>query len=140
MLGEKMAVPRITDLPFIYSSMGSKIELEGFEEAKEGKIIDDLTRKAVFNVFNRHIQVPSLEHVISQFAEGFTVEASDVMPAKNYVRILKEIVGLPDAVKKITDSERPEVIAAAMEFVLEGLHVNKRLNKSKSEGKVTYRR
>ncbi|MDP2919139.1 MAG: magnesium chelatase, partial [Dehalococcoidia bacterium] len=36
MLGEKLAVPRISDLPYIYSSMGSKIELEGFEEAKEG--------------------------------------------------------------------------------------------------------
>jgi len=139
-LGEKLAVPRISDLSFIYSSMGSKIELEGFEEAKEGKIIDDLSRKAVFNVFNRHFQVLGLESIIAQFTEGFSVEVGEMMPAKNYIRASKEIVGLYDAIKRIADSERPEIIASAMEFVLEGLHVNKRLNKIKMEGKVTYRR
>jgi magnesium chelatase subunit I len=139
-LGERMAVPRISDLPYIYSSMGSKIELEGFEEAKEGKIIDDLTRKAVFNVFNRHFQVLGLEPVIAQFTEGFAVEAGEMMPAKSYIRNAKEIVGLMDAVKKLADTERPEIAAAGVEFVLEGLHVNKRLNKTRSEGKVSYRR
>jgi len=139
-IGEKIAVPRISDLPYIYSSMGSKIELEGFEEAKEGKIIDDLTRKAVFNVFNRRFQVLGLEPLIAQFTEGFSVEAGEMMPARSYIRNAKEIVGLMDAVKKVADSERPEVAAAAVEFILEGLHVNKRLNKTRSEGKVTYRR
>ena len=28
--GEKLAAPRISDLPYISASMGSKIELEGF--------------------------------------------------------------------------------------------------------------
>jgi magnesium chelatase subunit I len=139
-IGEKLAVPRISDLSFIYSSMGSKIELEGFEEAKEGKIIDDLSHKAVFNVFNRHFQVLGLESIITQFTEGFSVEVGEMMPAKNYIRASKEIVGLYDAIKRIADSERPEIIASAMEFILEGLHVNKRLNKTKMEGKVTYRR
>jgi magnesium chelatase subunit I len=139
-LGEKMAVPRISDLPFIYSSMGSKIVLEGFEEAKEGKIIDDLSRKAVFNVFNRRLQVLNLEPIIAQFTEGISVEAGDMMPSKNYMRITKEINGLLDVVKKIADTERPEVVASATEFILEGLHVNKRLNKTKTEGKVMYRR
>lgn len=139
-LGEKLAVPRISDLPFIYSSMGSKIELEGFEEAKEGKIIDDLSRKAVFNVFNRRFQVLNLEPLIAQFTEGFSVEAGDMVPSKNYMRIAKEINGLLDAVKKVADTERPEVVASAAEFILEGLHVNKRLNKTKTEGKFMYRR
>ncbi len=139
-LGEKVAVPRISDLPYIHASMGSKIELEGFEEAKEGKIIEDLTRKAIFNVFNRHFNTANLEQIIAQFTEGFSIETSDTMPAKNYVRIAKEIVGLLDAVRKITDSEKPEVIAATTELILEGLHVNKRLNKTKQEGKTLYRR
>jgi magnesium chelatase subunit I len=139
-LNEKTAVPRISDLSYIHASMGSKIELEGFEEAKEGKIIEDLTRKAIFNVFNRHFNTASLEPIITQFTEGFNVEVSDTMPAKNYVRIAKEIVGLFDVVRKISDSEKPEVIAAATELILEGLHVNKRLNKTKQEGKTLYRR
>lgn len=139
-IGEKLAVPRITDLPFIFASMGSKIEMEGFEEAKEGKIIDDITRKAVFNVFNRHFSVLGLEPLVAQFKEGFNIEVSDMAPARNYLRIAREISGLLDAVKKISDTERPEMVAAGAEFILEGLHVNKRLNKTKVDGKTIYRR
>ena len=138
-LGESLAVPRITDLPHIYSSTGSKIELEGFEETREGKLIEDLTRKAVLNVFNRHYRLGNLEELIAQFSEGFSVEVSDMMPAKNYIRNAKEIIGLLEAVKEIADSERPEVIASAAEFVLEGCHVNKRLNKAHQDGVTVYR-
>jgi magnesium chelatase subunit I len=138
-LGEKLAVPRITDLPHIHSSTASKIEMEGFEEAREDKIINDLTRKATLNVFNRHYRVHDLETLVGQFTEGFSVEVFDMMPAKAYVRNTKEVIGLLEAVKKVCDSERPEMIASATEFVLEGLHVNKRLNKSKQEGKTIYR-
>jgi magnesium chelatase subunit I len=138
-LGEKLAVPRITDLPHIHSSTASKIEMEGFEEAREDKIINDLTRKATLNVFNRHYRVHDLETLVGQFTEGFSVEVFDMMPAKAYVRNTKEVIGLLEAVKKVCDSERPEMIASATEFVLEGLHVNKRLNKSNQEGKTIYR-
>jgi len=139
MLGEKLAVPRITDLPHIHSSTASKIEMEGFEETREDKIINDLTRKATLNVFNRHYRIHDLETLIAQFSEGFSVEVFDMMPAKAYVRNTKEVIGLLEAVKKVCDSERPEMIASAVEFVLEGLHLNKRLNKAKQEGKTIYR-
>jgi len=138
-LGEKLAVPRITDLPHIHSSTASKIEMEGFEETREDKIINDLTRKATLNVFNRHYRLHDLETLIAQFTEGFSVEVFDMMPAKAYVRNTKEVIGLLEAVKKVCDSERPEMIASASEFVLEGLHLNKRLNKAKQEGKTIYR-
>ena len=40
--------------------------------------------------------------------------------------------GIEDAIgnkeQKLTDDQRPEVIASAAEFVLEGLHLNRRLN------------
>ncbi len=140
-LGEKLAVPRISDLPYILSSTGSKIELEGFEEMREGKVIDDLTKKAVLAVFNRYYGVSELEALTDQFTEGFSVEVSDIMKSKSYVRNVKEIVGLAEVIRRVTDdSERPELIASATEFVLEGLHVNKRLNKTRSEGKIIYRR
>ena len=46
---------------------------------------------------------------------------------------------LTEMINRIIDSERPEDIAAAIEFVFEGMHLNKRLNKSKSRGKTVYR-
>jgi len=139
MRGEKLAVPRISDLPYIQASTGSKIELEGFEETKEGKVIDDLTKKAVLNVFNRYYRLSELETLITQFSEGFSVEVSDMMKSNSYVRNVKEIIGLAETIRIVTESERPEVIASAAEFILEGLHVNKRLNKTRSEGKTIYR-
>ncbi|MFH0769366.1 MAG: magnesium chelatase [Chloroflexota bacterium] len=139
-LGEKCAVPRISDLPYIHSSTTGKIELESFEETKEEKAIDDLIKRAVLNVFNRYYKAHNLEDLVAQFSGGFSVEVSDTMNAKSYVRNVKEMVGLADVIKVVGDSERPESIASAVEFVLEGLHLNRRLNKTQSEGKTVYRR
>jgi len=139
-LGEKLAVPRISDFPYIHSSTSGKIELESFEETREDKVIDDLVKKAVLNVFNRYYKVQELEDIVEQFNGGFSVEVSDTMSAKSYLRNVKGMVGLTDVLKVVGDSERPEIIAAALEFILEGLHVNRRLNKTRSEGKTVYRR
>jgi magnesium chelatase subunit I len=137
--GEKLAVPRISDLPYISASMGSKIELEGFEENKEGKIIEDLARQAVLNIFNRHFSASQMEHPAAQFKNGFGIEVSDMMPAKKYTANLQKYSALADAVKKIAKSEQPEILASAVEFILEGLYVNNKLNKTRSAGKNIYR-
>lgn len=138
-LDEKLAVPRISDLPYIFASTSGKIELESLEDSKEEKIIDDLTRKAVLTVFNRHFQLPRLEEIVTQFSGGFSTETSDMMSAKSYVRNVREVVGLAAVVKIVDDSERPEAIASAVEFILEGLHLNRKLNKDKIKGKTVYR-
>jgi magnesium chelatase subunit I len=138
-LGEKLAVPRTSDLPYIRTSTSGKIELEGFDENKDDKIIEDLIRKAVLNVFNRYYRVHKLEEIVAQFNSGFSVAVSDTMSAKNYIRYVKEMMGLTEVIKVVNDSERPEAIASVIEFILEGLHLNRRLNKSKIEGKTVYR-
>jgi magnesium chelatase subunit I len=137
--GEKLAVPRISDLPYISASMGSKIELEGFEENKEVKIIEDLARQAVLNVFNRHFSAPQMDPAAAQFKNGFGIEVSDMMPAKKYTANLQNNSPLAAAVKKIAKSEQPEILASAVEFILEGLYVNNKLNKTRSAGKNIYR-
>jgi magnesium chelatase subunit I len=140
MLGEKLAVPRISDFPYIIASTTGKVEMEGFEEKNEQKIIDDLTKKAVLMVFNRYFQFDELEPIVKQFNGGFNVETSDSMSAKSYIRYMKEIPGMAKAVKKMTDAETPETIASVVEFILEGAHLNKRLNKTKVEGKTVYKK
>ena len=138
-LGEKLAVPRVSDLPFISASMGSKIELEGFEENREEKIIGDLCRQAVLNTFARHFSLPQLNALIAQFSGGVNIETSDMMPAQKYLAGIKEIAGLAAAVKKIAKTGQPEIMASAVEFILEGLYVNNKLNKTLAGGKNTYR-
>jgi magnesium chelatase subunit I len=138
-LGEKLAVPRISDLPYIQASTSGKIELESFEDTREEKLINDMIRKAVLSVFNRYYSADELEDIIIQFSGGFSVEVSDMMSARSYMGNIKEMIGFTDVLRTVVDSEKPEVVAAAVEFVLEGLHLNKRLNKSRSAGKIIYR-
>jgi magnesium chelatase subunit I len=138
-LGEKLAVPRISDLPYIIASTTGKMEIEGFEDKNEPRIIDDLTKRAVLTVFNRYFQFDELDPIVKHFNGGFSAETSDNMSAKSYLRYVKEIPGLARAVKKMTDTETPETIASVVEFILEGAHLNKRLNKTKVEGKTFYK-
>ncbi|MEE8419154.1 MAG: sigma 54-interacting transcriptional regulator [Dehalococcoidales bacterium] len=138
-LGESLAVPRVSDLPYIHASTNGKIELETFEETKEEKVIDTLIKKAVLKVFNNYYQVGEMEELIAQFNEGFTIAVSEMLKARSYVGSIKEMIGLADLVKVVADSETPEIVASAEEFILEGLHLNKRLNKSRVEGKMVYR-
>ncbi len=139
-LREKLAVPRISDLPYIHSSTEGKIELESFEGVSESKVIGNLIKKAVLNVFNRYYQLDKLEAIVVQFNEGFSVEVSDMMSSKSYVRNVKEIIDFEAMVSRLSISESPEAAASAMEFILEGLHLNRRLNKTDIEGKTIYRR
>ena len=44
-----------------------------------------------------------------------------------------------EAVLRVTRQRRPAAVAAAVEFVLEGLHLSKRLNKDASAGSAAYR-
>jgi magnesium chelatase subunit I len=139
-LGEKLAVPRISDLSYIVASTTGKIELESFEDTREDRLIEDLARKAVLAVFNRHYKPQELEEVVTHFNGGTSVEVSDTMAARNYIFNVKKVPGLARSVKMVDNSERPETAAAAVEFIFEGLHLNKRLNKNKVEGKSVYRR
>lgn len=138
-LGEKLAVPRISDLPYILSSTTGKIELDSFEDTKEEKVIDQFTKKAVQNVFNHYYRVYNWEEMLSRFRQGFSFAVSDMMSAQTYLRNVKAIPGMTEAIKVVADSERPEVIASAVEFILEGLHLNKKLNKEKVQGKTVYK-
>jgi len=139
-LGERLAVPRISDLPYIHASTIGKIELENFDSVKESRVIDGLIRQAVLNIFNRYYQPNKLKEIVADFNGGLTVEVSDEMTARLYLQNTARISGMADAVKEINSPENPEAFASAVEFILEGLHLNKRLNKTEIESKMVYLR
>ncbi|MBI2865983.1 MAG: sigma 54-interacting transcriptional regulator [Chloroflexi bacterium] len=138
-LEEREVAPRISDLPYLVSSTTGKIELETAEEDKVEKLVEGLTRRAVSNVFGRYFKLESLGPLVSQFEEGLTIETSEDMPAKEYVELVSFIPALREAVKVIQGEENPATVASAVEFVLEGLHLNRRLNKDRVTGKIRYR-
>jgi magnesium chelatase subunit I len=138
--GEREIVPRITDLHAVLASTAGKIELEyAGEEKKEGDLIDRLLNRAVLKVFDRAIKVDTLRRVVEYFEGGGGVEVSDRMPAAEYLEGIKGIPGLREAIVALGPFESPALMAAASEFILEGLHVHQKLNKDRAGGRYTYR-
>ena len=138
-IGEKDVVPRISDLPYVLPTLSGKVEFETVEDGKEEQIIEKLIQGALVAVFNRNLNVVDLEDIVTQFKAGQSVEVSDLLPSKEYVKMVKKIDGLDRAVAKLKPGENPAVIASAGEVVLEGLHLNKRLNKDSVGGRTQYR-
>ena len=138
-VGEREVVPRISDLPYTIPTLTGKIEFDTVEEGKEEQIIDKLIQSATVAVFNRHYNVVDLEDIVTQFKSGISAEVSDSLPSKEYVKLVKQIEGLDQAVAKLDPGESLAAIASAVEFILEGLHLNKRLNKDKTGAKAQYR-
>lgn len=139
-LGERAAAPRIADLHAIVSSTAGKIELETLGDNKEERVVEKLLQKAIVATFNRYFSVVEFEQVIRGFDAGLNMEVSELMPAMEYVHQAAEVDELKKAVAKLQAQGSPVTVASAVEFVLEGLHLNRKLNKDRTEGKARYRR
>ncbi|MBI4339895.1 MAG: magnesium chelatase, partial [Chloroflexi bacterium] len=136
---EGRCAPRISDLPSILASTTGKIEMESAEEGREPKIIDELTRKAVMNVFGRYFNVREFDGLVQKFEGGMVVETGSEIPSAHYLGKMQELEGMSPALTKLHASGSPEEVASAMEFILEGLHLNRRLNRDRVEGRYRYR-
>jgi len=139
-LGEPLAVPRISDLPFLVASTAGRVEVEALDEGKEEQVLSRIQRSAVNAVFGRHFTAGQFEWLVQRFEDGATVEVGEATPAGAYLRLLKDPAELEPITKRLGVPDRPEVQASVLELILEGLHLNKRLNKDEMNGKVLYRR
>jgi len=137
--GEETVVPRVSDLPYVVPTLSGKVEFETVEDGREEQIIDKLIQGAVVAVFNRMYNLGELELVVNRFKAGAAAEVGEMVSSDTYVKLAHQIDGLWPAVQKAgAEGSAPET-AAAVEFILEGLHLNKRLNKDKVGGKIQYR-
>jgi magnesium chelatase subunit I len=136
--GEDHAVPRLTDLPFMLASTLGKIEMETMEDGRETKIHDDLIKHSVLNVFDRYFAASEFDGLIESFEQGSTIDASADFPAVRYTSELEKFSGFKDALGKLESGQDESAIASAMEFVLAGLHLNRKLNRDLIEGGVRY--
>jgi len=140
-LGEPTAAPRISDLPALVASTAGKVELETLgDEAPEERVVDRLLTRAIGNVFGRLVDIDDLDVVVEAFDEGLTLETGDMAPAADYVRWMRETPGLEPVVKTLGALKSPAATASAVEFLLEGLHLNRRLNKDRVGSGARYRR
>ncbi|HET7728311.1 MAG TPA: sigma 54-interacting transcriptional regulator [Candidatus Limnocylindrales bacterium] len=146
-LGEPLAAPRISDLGAVLASTVGKVELESVgDDTPEERVVERLVTKALFATFNRRVSVDRLDGVVEAFEDGLVVEIGELVPSREYVRWMRETPGLRDAVVRLgtfdvaDGAEEPALVASAVEFLLEGLHLQRRLNKDRGPGGVVYRR
>jgi len=137
-VGEQEVVPRISDLPFIMPSLQGKLEFEAMEEGREDQIMGDLFKQAIKAVFERYMNSDEMELVALEFTDGLYVTTGESLPAEEYEALIKKIDGMEIAVNKIGKDSSSVVRASALEFVLEGLHLNQLLNKDQVNGRATY--
>jgi len=138
-LGESAVVPRISDLPAVMASTAGKIELEAVGEVSEERVIDRLIQRAVKNVFDRTFALAEFDSLLGAFQRGATMHVSSGLPSQDYVKQALQIPGMKGAVAKLGAMGNPSTVAAAVEFVLEGLHLNRKLNKERGETRSTFR-
>src|SRR5437867_2273335 len=138
--GEREIVPRLSDLPSVLASMAGKIELEYVgEDKKDGDLIDRLINRAVIKVWDKYLKVEALKKVTEHFEAGWGVEVSDQMGSEEYLEGTRHIPGLREGVALLGAFESPALMATAIEFVLEGLHLHQKLNKDRAGGRYAYR-
>lgn len=136
-LGEAEVVPRISDLEYLIPSLQGKIEFEAMEEGQEDKITERIIQGAVKDVFDRRYDVNDLEPIALAFNEGLTVDTGEAAPATDYAAIAERIPSLNDIFPN-RDNVSDTMRATVIEFVLEGLHLHKLLNKYDHAGTATY--
>ncbi|GCF10754.1 sigma 54-interacting transcriptional regulator [Dictyobacter arantiisoli] len=139
-LKERQVVPRVSDMEAIIASMSGKIELDAVGDIKEDRVIQKLINGAVLSVFGQYFEARELEQLVAGFERGLNVQVGDDMPSMEYVNQLSKVGGLSKAIDKLNGRGNPATIASTVEFILEGLHLNRRLNKDHVSGKIRYRR
>jgi magnesium chelatase subunit I len=141
-LGEPTAAPRISDLGAVVASTAGKIELETLgDETREDRVVEKLVARAVVNTFNRHFALSELAPLIDRFDdEGLEAEVGEFVPSQSHVEFVGAVPELAATIARLDAGESPAGMASATEFVLEGLHLNRRLNKERRGGGVRYAR
>jgi magnesium chelatase subunit I len=139
-LRESEIVPRLSDLPSLFASTAGKIEVEYVgEDVKEEEVIERLLNRAILKVFDKYAKIEDMKKVIEYFEQGWGVEVSDAMPSEEYLEGIRAISGLREAIVALGPFESPGLMAAATEFLLEGLHLHQKLNKEHEGGRYVYR-
>lgn len=140
-LGETYVVPRVCDLEAFAASTGGKIEIEALEEGREGQVLRDLIRASVLTVFREVVSPELTRAVLASFEEGAVVHTGEDVGSEDQAMLLGNIPALRPIVDSLIEGDDSAAsVAAAVEFVLEGMHLSKRLNKDTSAtGGGTYR-
>ena len=135
--GEDIAVPRVTDVYAALPSMTGKFELEYEGELKGAETIArELVRNAVANVAEGYLTHLDPRRVIEWFVLGGSLQLGDTLSASDVLTHARAVQGLVDLAHEAgTPKQAPApMLAAGVDFVLEGLYATKKISRSDERG------
>jgi magnesium chelatase subunit I len=139
-LGERPAVPRISDLGHLYSSSLGKVELDmmGSHQMSERQVLEAIQAEAIAKVFEEYVDKHGLEEIVEVFGKGVKIEVGDQLPSRHYAERLKRVPRAWEKAFEVNPSDNEAVRASCMEFVLAGLYSTDRISRSQKHGRITY--
>jgi len=133
--GERRPIARITDLYAALPAVTGKLELEYEGELKGAEnVARDIVKRAVGQVFGRRSGALDTDDVVAYFEADNHLRLPDDLPTERLVAVLERVPGLMDAARALTGVGDDDELAAAAEFVLEGLHARKLIARSEERG------
>ncbi len=139
-LGERPAVPRISDLAHLYASSLGKLELDmmSSHQMSERQVLDAVLAEAVRDVFGEYVERHGLADISEIFARGVKVEVGDMLPSQVYAERLKRVPPAWQKAFEVNASADAAVRASCVEFVLAGLYASEMVSRSQHHGRIVY--
>jgi magnesium chelatase subunit I len=139
-LGEKPAVPRISDLGHIYASSLGKLELDlmGSHQMSERQVLDAVIAEAIATVFEEYVEQHGLDEIGKVFGQGVKVEVGDMVPSSAYEGIVADVPAVWEKAFEVNAAKDPAIRASCIEFVLAGLYATERISRIQEHGHTVY--
>ena len=140
LLGERPAVPRISDLGHLYASSLGKLELDlmGSHQMSERQVLDAVIAEAIGVVFGEYVEQHGLEEISNIFSRGVKLEVGDLLPSSHYADRIQRVPPVWEKAFEVNASHDAAVRASCVEFVLAGLYSLDRISRGQHHGKMTY--
>ncbi len=139
--GEPEAVARVCDLSSVLPTLRGKVEFERSEEGREDEVLSHLLRVSTAATYREHASGLDVSGFTDRIADGVQIETGDLVPASQLLSQLGPVSGLSAVLNAFgVDGEpTPGQAASAIEFVLEGLYLSRRVGKEAvSDGRSVY--
>jgi magnesium chelatase subunit I len=139
-LGERPAVPRISDLGHLYSSSLGKLELDmmGSHQMSERQVLDAILAEAIRTVFEEYVDRHGLEEISEIFSQGVKIEVGDLLPSQHYAERLTRVPPAWEKAFEVNASSDAAMRASCVEFVLAGLYASDRISRAQHRGRIVY--
>ncbi len=137
---ESEPVARVCDIATVLPTLLGKVEFEMGEEGREVEVVQHLMRVATVETFRDRLGGLDLSGFTDLFAEGATVETGELVSAAVLLEQIGPVPGLSKVLERLGHADDPGrgSTAAAVELVLEGLHLTRRIDKTSVDGRAVY--